>query len=82
MAVENVKTYNEYVDKLAEASGIKIATFTDLMMPWTTGTSFFMRMAAAFRSRVETIIAEIIPKRKLKKSLQKSGAGPVYRLKK
>lgn len=78
MAVENVKTYNEYVDKLAEASGIKISTFTDLMDALDDRHQFFHENGCRLSDHgVETIIAEDYTEKEIEKIFAKirSGSG-------
>ncbi len=78
MAVENVKTYNEYVDKLAEASGIKISTFTDLMDALDDRHQFFHENGCRLSDHgVETIIAEDYTEKEIEKLFAKirSGSG-------
>lgn len=41
MAVENVSTFNEYINKLANVSGIKISTYNDLLAALDNRHQFF-----------------------------------------
>jgi len=59
MAVENKATYNAYLDKLAEASGIGIRTFDDLMKALDNRHQFFHDNGCRLSDHgLETIIAE------------------------
>jgi glucuronate isomerase len=59
MAVENPTVYNEYLDKLAEASGIEIKTFGDLMKALDNRHQFFHDNGCRLSDHgLETIIAE------------------------
>ena len=59
MAVENKAAYNAYIDKLAEASGMEIRTFDDLMKALDNRHQFFHDNGCRLSDHgLETIIAE------------------------
>jgi glucuronate isomerase len=59
MAVENVKLYNEYLDKLAQAANQDITTFTGLMEALDKRHSFFHENGCRLSDHgLETAIAE------------------------
>jgi glucuronate isomerase len=59
MAVENVDGYNKYVDKLAEAAGMHIITFTDLLQALNKRHAFFHENGCRLSDHgLETAIAE------------------------
>ena len=59
MAVENKAAYNAYLDKLAEASGVGIRTFDDLMKALDNRHQFFHDNGCRLSDHgLETIIAE------------------------
>lgn len=59
MAVENVKTYNEYLDKLSEVSGIEISDFNSLLDAIKNRQQFFHDAGCRLSDRgLETFLAE------------------------
>ena len=59
MAVEKATIYNEYLDKLAEASGLEINTFGDLMKALDNRHQFFHDNGCRLSDHgLETIVAE------------------------
>jgi glucuronate isomerase len=76
MAVENVKTYNEYINQLAETSGITIATFSDLMDALDNRHQFFHENGCRLSDHgVETIIAEDYSAKEIEKIFIKIRGG-------
>jgi len=59
MAVENVKTYNDYLDKLSISANMKIASFADLMAALDNRHQFFHDNGCRLSDHgIETFIAE------------------------
>lgn len=59
MAVENTEKYNEYMDKLAEISGIHIAEFSDLIKALEKRHDFFHQNGCRLSDHgIETVYAE------------------------
>ncbi len=59
MAVENVKTYNDYLDKLSTSANMKIASFADLMAALDNRHQFFHDNGCRLSDHgIETFIAE------------------------
>jgi glucuronate isomerase len=59
MAVENVKIYNDYLDKLAAAANMKIGSFADLMAALDNRHQFFHDNGCRLSDHgIETFIAE------------------------
>jgi glucuronate isomerase len=59
MAVENVKTYNEYLDKLSTSANMKIVSFADLMAALDSRHQFFHDNGCRLSDHgIETFIAE------------------------
>lgn len=59
MAVENVRLFNEYVDKLARASGIEILKYNDFMEALLNRHNFFHENGCRLSDHgLETIVAE------------------------
>ena len=80
MAVENVKTYNAYVDKLAAAAGIKIRTFTDLMNALDNRHRFFHENGCRLSDHgLEKIVTEEYTEKEISNIFEKIRGG--YELK-
>jgi len=59
MAVENVKSYNEYLDKLSDSANMKIVSFADLMAALDNRHQFFHDNGCRLSDHgLETAIAE------------------------
>lgn len=76
MAVENPVTFNEYVDKLAEAAGIKILTFPDFIDALEKRHRFFHENGCRLSDHgLETIIAEAYTEKEVRDIFEKIRGG-------
>ncbi|MCE4565130.1 glucuronate isomerase [Maribellus sp. CM-23] len=76
MAVENTKVYNQYLDKLEEAAGENIRTFSDLMDALDNRHQFFHDNGCRLSDHgVETVLAEDYTEAEIEKIFGKVRAG-------
>lgn len=76
MAVENAANYNEYVDKLEEAAGINIASFSDLMDALDNRHEFFHQNGCRLSDHgLETFLAEDYTEAEIEKIFAKVRGG-------
>ena len=78
MAVENVKTYNDYLDKLSISANMKIATFADLMAALDNRHQFFHNNGCRLSDHgIETFIAEDYTQGEIEQIFAKVRSGAV-----
>jgi len=78
MAVENVKTYNEYLDKLSTSANMKIASFADLMAALDNRHQFFHDNGCRLSDHgIETFIAEDYTQSEIEQIFAKVRSGAV-----
>jgi glucuronate isomerase len=78
MAVENVKTYNEYLDKLSISANMKIASFADLMAALDNRHQFFHNNGCRLSDHgIETFIAEDYTQSEIEQIFAKVRSGAV-----
>jgi glucuronate isomerase len=78
MAVENVKTYNDYLDKLSISANMKIASFADLMAALDNRHQFFHDNGCRLSDHgIETFIAEDYTERDIEQIFAKVRSGAV-----
>jgi glucuronate isomerase len=81
MAVENVKTYNEYLDKLSISANMKIASFADLMAALDNRHQFFHNNGCRLSDHgIETFIAEDYTQSEIEQIFAKVRSGAVLSL--
>ncbi|MDO8952038.1 MAG: glucuronate isomerase [Draconibacterium sp.] len=78
MAVENVNTYNDYLDKLSISANMKIASFADLMAALDNRHQFFHDNGCRLSDHgIETFIAEDYTQREIEQIFAKVRSGEV-----
>jgi glucuronate isomerase len=76
MAVENVKSFNEYLDKLAAAANMNISSFADLMAALDNRHQFFHENGCRLSDHgLETAIAEDYTNEEIEKIFSKIRSG-------
>jgi len=76
MAVDNVKTYNQYLDKLEEAAGINISNFSQLMDAIDNRHEFFHQNGCRLSDHgIETFLAENYTNAEIEKIFTKVRTG-------
>lgn len=80
MAVEDSNVYNDYLDKLADASGIKILTYSDFIDALQNRHRFFHKNGCRLSDHgIETIVAEEYTDKEIRDIFEKVRGG--YELK-
>lgn len=78
MAVENVKTYNDYLDKLSTSANMKIVSFADLMSALDSRHQFFHDNGCRLSDHgIETFIAEDYTQGEIEQIFAKVRSGAV-----
>jgi glucuronate isomerase len=76
MAVENTTSYNEYVNKLADAAGVRIQSFTDFMNALGDRHRFFHENGCRLSDHgLETIVAEEYTEKEIRDIFEKIRGG-------
>jgi len=78
MAVENVRTYNEYIDRLSEVSGIEIADYNTLLDALLNRQKYFHSMGCKLSDHgVETFLSEDYTESEVKEIFKSARGGKV-----